>query len=200
MKFIINQLDLNNVVVVREALRAIDLNSLLTMNEASEKLLGLEAGIRAMVSVNESTELPMYVIMDALLEHFPTRFDPKAIPHTWLDLDQPFTMDFSKITPFHELYDQLPDEEKSDKDFRKKLLSVYLWELKRMQDEARRAQYPATMLWPFRQAGSQWIAEFEVKDLQKAVANSYNFHGQNTSQWIYAGCVLVQHGEVSTHH
>ena len=176
MKFRINQLDLNNVEVVKETLSIIDIGQWITVKEAKERLLGLEAGIRSMVSVNESTELPMYVILDALLEHFPTKFNPEAIPHSWLDLDRPFTMDFSKITPFHELYNQLPDEEKSDDGFRKKLLSVYLWELKRMQDEARRAQKPASMLWPFRQAGSQWISEFEVKDLIKPVADEFNFH------------------------
>jgi len=34
------------------------------------------------------------------------------------------------------------------------------------------------------------MANFWVKDLGKPVTNSYNFHGQNTSQWLFAGCIL----------
>ena len=51
-----------------------------------------------------------------------------------------------------------------------------------------------------RQENGQYIMEFEVFDRSKARGNSYNWHGQNTSQWVYAGCILYQEGSVSTHH
>jgi hypothetical protein len=51
----------------------------------------------------------------------------------------------------------------------------------------------------FRKAGSQYIAEWAVSDMSKPVENSYNWHGQNTSRWLYAGCLLVQDGRVSIH-
>ena len=51
-----------------------------------------------------------------------------------------------------------------------------------------------------RVAGSQYIFEFEVKDLKIPVKDTINWHGQNTSQWLYAGCILVQRREVTTHH
>ncbi len=38
-------------------------------------------------------------------------------------------------------------------------------------------------LHPWRQAGSQWICEFESFDLSVPVRNEYNFHFQNTSRW-----------------
>ena len=51
-----------------------------------------------------------------------------------------------------------------------------------------------------RQAGTQYIWEFGVNDMSRPKGNSFNFHGQNTSQWLYAGCVLLCGGRVSTHH
>jgi len=52
---------------------------------------------------------------------------------------------------------------------------------------------------PFRKAGSQYIAEWAVSDMRKPTKDSYNWHGQNTSRWLYAGCLLVQDGRVSIH-
>ena len=50
------------------------------------------------------------------------------------------------------------------------------------------------------QENGQYVMTFEVFDGSMPRSNSYNFHGQNTSQWIYAGCILYQDGRVSTHH
>ena len=50
------------------------------------------------------------------------------------------------------------------------------------------------------QSDGQYIMNFEVFDASKPRSNAYNFHGQNTSQWTYAGCILYQDGSVSTHH
>lgn len=52
---------------------------------------------------------------------------------------------------------------------------------------------------PERENG-QYIMTFEVFDRSKPRKNAYNWHGQNTSQWVYAGCILYQEGRVSTHH
>ena len=48
--------------------------------------------------------------------------------------------------------------------------------------------------------GTQYIWEFHVNDTAKPAKNEYNWHGQNTSQWCYAGCILLEAGKVSTHH
>ena len=55
-------------------------------------------------------------------------------------------------------------------------------------------------LYKFQEAGSQSLAEFWVKDLNKPETNAYNLHMQNVSQWLYAGAILVADGKVSTHH
>ena len=54
-------------------------------------------------------------------------------------------------------------------------------------------------IYPFRKAGSQLIAEFEMNNRSLPQRNSYNWHGQNTSQWLYAGCILIDNNEVSIH-
>lgn len=50
------------------------------------------------------------------------------------------------------------------------------------------------------QKNGQYTMNFEVFDRSKPRENAYNFHGQNISQWTYAGCILYQDGKVSTHH
>lgn len=49
-------------------------------------------------------------------------------------------------------------------------------------------------------ADGQIISSFEVRDLSMPLQPSYNWHGQNTSQWVYAGAIVYESGRVSTHH
>ena len=74
------------------------------------------------------------------------------------------------------------------------------WELSQCIKYATNAVDPQIVFNKWRKAGNQYIWEFYVNDLNIPVAGEYNWHGQNTSQWRYAGCVLVQDGRVSTHH
>ena len=44
-------------------------------------------------------------------------------------------------------------------------------------------------------------AFFEIKGNNLPIDQTYNWHGQNTSQWLYAGCIQVtEDGHVSRHH
>lgn len=52
----------------------------------------------------------------------------------------------------------------------------------------------------FRIAGTQAILEFTVNSSELPRGDSYNWFGQNTSQWVYAGAIVVEGGRVSTHH
>ena len=81
-----------------------------------------------------------------------------------------------------------------------KFRETLAWELAVMASYASEAEEPYIGLSEGRIAGSQYIFEFAVKDLKKPVKNEHNWHGQNTSQWKYAGAIMVQRGEVSTHH
>jgi len=74
------------------------------------------------------------------------------------------------------------------------------YELATLLQNAAQAKEPEIVLNEMRVAGSQYIWEFYVNDLACPKGNAMNFHGQNTSQWLYAGCVLLQGGRVSSHH
>lgn len=66
----------------------------------------------------------------------------------------------------------------------------------------------AANLYLFRKNNTQYVAEFDVKDLSRPEQEKYNFHLQNISQWVYAGCILfsveafTENREqiISTHH
>jgi len=74
------------------------------------------------------------------------------------------------------------------------------WELSQLLKYGLHAREPEIVLTDFRKAGSQYIWEFYVNDLSLPKSDSFNFHGQNVSQWRYAGCILLSAGSVSTHH
>jgi hypothetical protein len=67
-------------------------------------------------------------------------------------------------------------------------------------DYASRAQQPQIIFGDGGRAGSQYIWEFFVNDLAQPVRDTINWHGQNTSQWLYAGAIVLQNREVSRHH
>jgi len=97
------------------------------------------------------------------------------------------------IATLQQLLDSLPeDQRESVKD---NLEQRYHQICERLADYMQYDRHLNTFI----QSGSQWIADFEVKDLSKPVLDQFNFHLQNTSQWVWAGCILVQDGHVSVH-
>lgn len=63
------------------------------------------------------------------------------------------------------------------------------------------AQEGQLVLNPYRKAGDQYIWEVYVNDLAKDnIPTKVNWHLQNTSQWVYAGGILLENGKVSRHH
>jgi len=139
---------------------------------------------------------------DYLLPLFPKEFRIEAIPYDWLGLEEEITLDFlEKITPFATLWDALSEEEKrANPDLYAELLRRYVYVVASMFREHRRYEQADSRLFTWRQAGTQWLAEWEVNDLSLPNnPNKVNWHLQNTSQWRYAGCLLVQDGRVSVH-
>lgn len=82
----------------------------------------------------------------------------------------------------------------------RKFRETLAWELAVMALYAARAKEPSIVLSAGRTTGDQHIYEFSVSDLAKPEEDEFNWHGQNTSQWCYAGCILIQNREISTHH
>jgi hypothetical protein len=139
---------------------------------------------------------------DLLIHLFPDNFRIQCIPPSWLGMDRPFRESvLDKITSFEVLWSGLPDEEKGMNDaLRHDLMCRYINLIPMLAGYAERAQEPDTRLYPFTKHGSQWIADWAVKDLSMPNDPSKrNFHMQNTSQWVFAGCLLVQDGRVSVH-
>jgi hypothetical protein len=104
-----------------------------------------------------------------------------------------------RIATFEELFNSLPEDQKTE-DVIKDLKYWYEREVKILNECSKNAKEPSIGLFPFNKSGRQYIAEFWVNDLAKPKREEYNWHLQNTSQWLYAGCILVQDGRVSTHH
>lgn len=106
----------------------------------------------------------------------------------------------SHIASMHTLLKTVPEEDRPKDAELTKFWEAVALELGHLIRYASSAKRPQIVLNENRKAGEQYIWEFFVNDLDKPVTNEYNFHGQNTSQWLYAGCILLQGGQVSTNH
>ena len=112
------------------------------------------------------------------------------------------------IPTIQELLDSLTIVDQTDRDNHdaKKAINeirdYYARELSSMVHYAKVAVEPQLYMTTFRKQGSQWIAEFSVSDLHKREGDTYNWHLQNTSRWVYAGAMVYDEkdGMVSTHH
>ncbi len=99
----------------------------------------------------------------------------------------------------HDLIGGLPAEEMPP-NVQCDLFVAFTLEFMECIKEATHAREPNIFFNPMRKAGPQYIWEFGVNELAKPKANIINWHGQNTSQWIYAGAILLQDSKVSRHH
>lgn len=103
------------------------------------------------------------------------------------------------IIALEDLLNSIPEDRKTPEVI-EGVKTNYALEMERMQRYIERAEKPQAGLQAFRKAGSQLIAELWVNDLGKEKKDEVNWHMQNTSQWLYAGCILIDNNQVSTHH
>lgn len=73
-------------------------------------------------------------------------------------------------------------------------------EMAELIKHAGRANNPEIVFNHFRQAGTQYTWEFYVNDRSLPDTREMNYHLQNTSQWLYAGAIVLNCGHVSAHH
>lgn len=156
-----------------------------------------------------------------VISYLPNNLRVNAIPNVWLNLEGTWTLPFDNLVRFKMLLDAIPEEMRSIPSTytegytcRDEMLDKYLHIMSILQRESDRAihdwrenynQDPDHepmidfVFVPFRKSGSQYIAEWAVSNRRKEYKEKVNWHGQNTSQWLYAGCLLVQDGRVSIH-
>jgi len=106
-----------------------------------------------------------------------------------------------KVPTISELINSL-DKKFLTNEVNNEITKYYAYELSSMINYAKNVNKPQITLQTFVKNGSQWISDFSVKDLEKEVKDQFNFHSQNTSQWVYAGCILFDEKDnsISTHH
>ncbi len=82
------------------------------------------------------------------------------------------------------------------------LHELYAIELSRMLQHAQSAKEPMISLTGPTFRGPQAVINFNVSDKSKPIEDKVNWHGQNTSQWIYAGALVYDQkdGTWSAHH
>jgi hypothetical protein len=194
----------------------------LLSEDSGASIEGARGAIIGVMSTLEAFNFTFKDVWPTVVGMLPDKVRVAAIPTCWLNLDDQWTLPFSKLVKFHELLEALPadmltkiaNEEYDERPCRENLMDKYLYVMSILQRETDRANaewnsdlngdpaYKPQFHYnfsPFRQAGSQYIAEWAVSNLLKEHKEKYNFHGQNTSQWLYAGCLLVQDGRVSIH-
>ena len=97
------------------------------------------------------------------------------------------------IPSYDELLASLPEAYHTEK-VKQQLRRAWELEGSRLNEEAERLRRDRktgkAIMRTFSASGAQLLAEFEVNDTTQPQQNQYNWHGQNTSQWIYAGCIL----------
>jgi len=115
------------------------------------------------------------------------------------------------IPSYEELLASLPEKFHTDK-VKERLKNAWEWERKRILEDVDRLidnnHNASARMFLFSKSGVQWIAEFWVKNVDREETNQYNWHGQNVSQWVYAGCILFDERSfesdsdyvISTHH
>ena len=112
------------------------------------------------------------------------------------------------IEPIHKMRDSVLDTVNMSLDqegeFVVQLNSYYKSELAIILNHAYGHEEVRINFSPFHKTPHQheYIAEFSVLDLTLPEKDSYNWHGQNTSQWLYAGALVYdpESNEISSHH
>lgn len=199
---------------IKDALYLLNEDSGASIEHARGALIGV-------MSTLEAFNFHFKDVWPTIIGMLPDKVRVAAIPTIWLNLEVGWTIPFSKLVKFNELSEALPEDMLSKvvegydhRPCRENLMEYYLYVMSILQRETNRAfanwnsdlngdpnlkpklHYNFS---PFRKTGSQYISEWSVSDLRKQHKESYNFHGQNTSQWLYAGALCVQDGIVSVH-
>jgi len=105
------------------------------------------------------------------------------------------------IASWKDMADSIPHGLGDSDEVVEKVLDKYSWEVRELMEIAQRGNERGHDVSVYMGKFEGQIAFFEVRAKDMPVQNQYNWHGQNTSQWLYAGCIQVSpDGYVSSHH
>ena len=143
--------------------------------------------------------------INAILKRVPTDFRIQCIPANISHADIKDLNWHSRIAAslpsFKTIREGIKEEDRPEKE---DLIDKYLWIAGQFHQAFKTAdetgsRYECWLPDTWRIAGSQYILEFSIVDKGKEYKDTVNWHGQNTSQWVFAGCILVQDKRVSIH-
>ena len=178
---------------VKDTLQLMSPTSGATAKEAESALIGVTSALMDVYQTNLNS------IFGSLMRFFPEDFRVSSIPKSWIGIPEYPPICESDMVSFQELWLSLPESERTD-DVRHALIDKYLYIVGQAFRAAERAKKPFIKIQKFHESGSQHIAYFEIFDKTLPDDPSrMNFHGQNVSQWMFAGCILVDGGRVSIH-
>ena len=102
-----------------------------------------------------------------------------------------------------QMLDSIPHGLSRNQKVRDEVLDKYHWELGTILDIAQKAEahgHEVSIYFGKFPEGDQ-IAFFEVRATDMPIQGTFNWHLQDTSQWMYSGCIQVtKEGQVSSHH
>lgn len=207
---------------IKDSLYLLAENSGASLEYARGSVIGITSALMAI-------GMPFKDIQMNLIKCLPDKVRVEALPAEWFNTEGGWAPAIIKglvdgnIVKFPDLLKEIPEEMLKSKkqdynpyDFtcRDEMMNLYLhicsifqretereyasWNSDLNGDPALEPQLVYSFA-PFRKAGSQNIAEWAVSDHRKQHKEAYNWHGQNTSRWLYAGCLLVDKGRVSIH-
>ena len=139
-------------------------------------------------------------VLSLIIQNLPERFNISYLPLKKLGIHD--NVVYGHNIPFYELWETLPEEERTD-EVRKKLIDRYFYVLimaSRFFKEPTDGKKFRFM--PFMkpsQTSIQHIAYFSVEDTNRNREEKYNWHGNNISQVIFNGAIVVSKGLVSMH-
>jgi len=182
---------------VQDALYYLDPASGASIDRAKGVLIGIVSTLMLFGIKNFSD------IWRILIPLMPRNFRVACIPPTWRNGENmDIVLNLNKVISYQGLIESLEKligEEEADK-VKEDIMDRYLGIVTLMDTYSRNTIKPEAIFTPFVQHGSQNIAEFTLFDRAKErVDGAINWHGNNTSQWAYAGGLLVQNGRVSVH-
>lgn len=103
------------------------------------------------------------------------------------------------IISIEDLLNSIPEDIRTP-EIVERVKQAYENEIESIKYYQSKAAIPEAELTSFQKNGTQYVSEFYVNDLAKSKEDKINWHFQNISQWLYAGCILIDNNQVSTHH